>query len=200
MTYTVKQGDTLYGISNQFGVSVADLTKLNNLSSNVLQIGQVLNIPNSSGTNPDSTFTYTVKKGDSLYSIANLYDTNVNTLKSLNNLTSNNLSIGQKLLVPEKYSAHSNVPNYTNYTVKKGDSLYSIAKNFNVSIDTIIKDNSLNSNNLSIGQNLKIRTSTPSIGTVEDECFGIEYTPPSTISTINYTVKKGDSLYKIANS
>lgn len=199
MIYTVKQGDTLYGISNQFGVSVADLTKLNNLSSNVLQIGQVLNIPSSSGTNPDNTFTYTVKQGDSLYSIANLYDTSVNTLKSLNNLTSNNLSIGQKLLVPEKYSTPSNVPNYTNYTVKKGDSLYSIAKNFNVSIDTIIKDNSLNSNNLSVGQNLKIRTSTPSIGVVEDECFGIEYTPPSTISTINYTVKKGDSLYKIAN-
>lgn len=199
MTYTVKQGDTLYGISNQFGVSVSDLTKLNNLSSNVLQIGQVLNIPSSSGTNPDSTFTYTVKKGDSLYSIANLYDTSVNTLKSLNNLTSNNLSIGQKLLVPEKYSAPSNVPNYTNYTVKKGDSLYSIAKNFNISIDTIIKDNSLNSNNLSIGQNLKIRTNTPSIGVVEDECFGIEYTPPSKVNTINYTVKKGDSLYKIAN-
>ena len=199
MTYTVKQGDTLYGISNQFGVSVSDLTKLNNLANSVLRIGQILNIPTSSGTNPDGTFTYTVKKGDSLYSIANLYDTNVNTLKSLNNLTSNNLSIGQKLLVPEKYSTSSGVPNYTNYTVKKGDSLYSIARNFNVSIDTIIKDNSLNSNNLSIGDNLKIRTNIPSIGVVEDECFGIEYTPPSTISTTNYTVKKGDSLYKVAN-
>ena len=199
VTYTVKSGDTLYGISNQFGVSVSDLTRLNNLSSSVLQIGQILTIPTNTGTNPDNTFTYTVKKGDSLYSIASLYGTNVNTLISLNNLKSNSLSIGQKLLVPEKYQSPITVPNYTNYTVKKGDSLYSIARKFNVSIDTIIKDNSLNSNNLSIGQNLKIRTSTPSIGDVEEECFGIEYIPPSNISTINYTVKKGDSLYKIAN-
>ena len=199
MTYTVKSGDTLYGISNQYGVSVMDIMKVNNLNNTNLVIGQVLTIPTTSGTNPDTTFTYTVKKGDSLYSIANQYGTNINTLVSLNNLKSNNLSIGQKLLVPEKYNSQTTLPNYTNYTVKKGDSLYSIAKSFNVSIDTIIKDNSLNSNNLSIGQNLKIRTSTPSIGVVEEECFGIEYNPPSNISTINYTVKKGDSLYKIAN-
>ena len=199
MTYTVKSGDTLYGISNQYGVSVMDIMKVNNLNNTNLVIGQVLTIPTTSGTNPDTTFTYTVKKGDSLYSIANQYGTNINTLISLNNLKSNNLSIGQKLLVPEKYNSQTTLPNYTNYTVKKGDSLYSIAKSFNVSIDTIIKDNSLNSNNLSIGQNLKIRTSTPSIGVVEEECFGIEYNPPSNISTINYTVKKGDSLYKIAN-
>ena len=176
-----------------------DIMKANNLNDSNLVIGQVLTIPSSTGTNPDNTFTYTVKKGDSLYSIANIYDTNVNTIKSLNKLTSNNLSIGQKLLIPERYSSPTTVPNYTNYTVKKGDSLYSIAKNFNISVDTIIKDNSLNSNNLSIGQNLKIRTNTPNIGEVEEECFGIEYTPPSNVSTINYPVKKGDSLYKIAN-
>lgn len=199
MTYTVKRGDTLYGISNQYGVSVMDIMKANNLTSTNLNIGQVLNIPTSTGTNPDNTFTYTVKKGDSLYSIANIYDTNVNTIKNLNNLTSNNLSIGQKLLIPETYNSPTTVPNYINYTVKKGDNLYSIAKKYNVSIDTIIKDNSLNNNNLSIGQNLKIRTNTPSIGEVTEECFGIEYTPPSNISTINYTVKKGDSLYKIAS-
>ena len=200
MTYTVKSGDTLYGISNQYGVSVMDIMRVNNLNNNNLIVGQVLKIPSNTGTNPDNTFTYTVKKGDSLYSIANIYDTNVNTIKKINNLTSNNLSIGQKLLIPETYSSPTTVPNYINYTVKKGDSLYSIARNFNISIDTIIKDNSLSSNNLSIGQNLKIRTSTPSIGVVEEECFGIEYNPPSNVSTINYTVKKGDSLYKIANN
>ena len=199
MTYTVKNGDTLYGISNQYGVSVMDIMKANNLNSPNLNIGQVLKIPSSTGTNPDNTFTYTVKKGDSLYSIANIYDTNVDTIKKINNLTSNNLSIGQKLLIPETYSSPTTIPNYTNYTVKKGDSLYSIARNFNISIDTIIKDNSLSSNNLSIGQNLKIRTSTPNIGDVEEECFGIEYNPPSSVSTINYIVKKGDSIYKIAN-
>ena len=199
MTYTVKQGDTLYGISNQYGVSVGDIVKLNNLKTTNLSVGQILNIPSTSGSNPDNTFTYTVKKGDSLYSIANLYDTNINTLIELNNLKSNNLSIGQKLLVPEKYSSPESIPNYINYTVQKGDNLYSIARKYNVSVDTIVKDNSLNSTNLSVGQNLKIRSNKPTTGIVEEECFGMEYTPPSNVSTTNYTVVKGDSLYKIAS-
>ena len=70
MTYIVKAGDTLYGISNQFGVSVTDLASLNNVNANTLQIGQILTIPTNSGTNPNNMFMYTVKKGDSLYSIA----------------------------------------------------------------------------------------------------------------------------------
>ena len=196
MTYTVKQGDTLYGISNQYGVSVDDIIKLNNLESTNLNIGQILKIPNVSGTNPDNTFTYIVKKGDSLYSIANIYDTNVNALIKLNNLKSPNLSIGQALLIPEKYSIPSTIPNYINYTVKKGDNLYSIARNFNIDVATIVKDNSLNTTNLSIGQNLKIRSKNSE---AIEECFGMEYNPPDNISTSNYTVVKGDSLYKIAN-
>ena len=196
MTYTVKQGDTLYGISNQYGVSVDDIIKLNNLKSTNLSIGQILKIPNVSGTNPDNTFTYIVKKGDSLYSIANIYDTNVNALIKLNNLKSTNLSIGQSLLIPEKYSTPSSIPNYINYIVKKGDNLYSIARNFNVDVATIVKDNALNNTNLSVGQNLKIRSKNNEI---VEECFGMEYNPPSNISTSNYTVLKGDSLYKIAN-
>lgn len=199
-TYIVKRGDTLYGISNQFGVSVTDLKKINNLSSNTLQIGQTIVIPKNQGTNPNSTFTYTVKKGDSLYSIAKMYDTTVQKIIDLNNLRSTSLSIGQKLTLPENYPTGDIVlPNYINYTVKKGDNLYSIARTYNVSVDTIMKDNNLNTNTLSVGQNLKIRISKESMEEVE-ECFGEDYTPPSSTSTVNYTVKKGDSLYKIAAS
>ena len=101
--YTVKRGDTLYGISNQFGVSVEDIKSTNNLSSNNISIGQVLKIPNNSGTNPQNTITYTVKKGDSLYNIARVYKTTTAELIKLNNLKSNLLSIGQTLLIPETY-------------------------------------------------------------------------------------------------
>lgn len=192
-TYTVKKGDTLYGISNQFGVSVVDLKNLNNLKDNNLKIGQVLKISQSSGTNPDSTINYIVKKGDSLYAIARVYKTTVQEIQKLNNLKSNALSIGQELKIPENYvnDASANLPTYINYTVKKGDSLYSIAKRYGITTDTIIKDNALKNNLLSIGQNLKIRTKEESI---VEECFGNE----SPDKNIEYIVKKGDSLYSIA--
>lgn len=83
------------------------------------------------------------------------------------------------------------VPLYINYVVKKGDSLYSIAKKYNLDIKTIIQDNALKSNLLSIGQNLKIRTNEDN---VVEECFGEEYISPS----MEYVVKKGDTLYSIA--
>ncbi len=99
MTYTVKAGDTLYGISNQFGVSVTELASLNNIKGSNLQIGTVLKIPSNSGTNPNNMFMYTVKKGDSLYSIARKYNTTVQNIKKKNNLNSNLLSVGQKLII-----------------------------------------------------------------------------------------------------
>lgn len=199
MTYTVKAGDTLYGISNQFGVSVTELANINNVKAETLKIGQVLNIPVSSGTNPNNMFMYTVKSGDTLYSIARKYGTTVDEIIKLNNLKNTNLSVGKVLRIPEMYTPEDQmmVPNYINYTVKKGDNLYSIARNNNIDIDTLIKDNGLTSNKLSIGQILRIRVNTP-ITTEIEECFGPDYIPPEDTNTTLYTVKKGDSLYSIA--
>lgn len=200
-TYTVKSGDTLYGISNQFGVSVMDLARANNLSlTDTLSIGKTLTIPSSSGTNPNNMFIYTVKKGDSIYSIAKKYDTTTDEIIKINNLKTNALSIGQQLKLPENYTKEDEMilPNYINYTVKKGDNLYSIAKLYNTTPDIIIKDNSLSNNNLSIGQNLKIRVTKDS--EIIEECFGEDYIPPTTEETRLYTVKKGDSLYTIARN
>ncbi|MBR2246478.1 MAG: LysM peptidoglycan-binding domain-containing protein [Bacilli bacterium] len=189
--YTVKAGDTIYGISKQFGVSAMDIYNLNNLTNSNIKVGQVLKIPTNSGTNPSNMFYYTVKKGDSLYSIARIYNTTVNEIIKLNNLKSTNLSIGQTLRIPETNESVTTMPpSFINYTVKKGDNLYSIAKNNNISVDTIIQDNALNTNNLFIGQVLKIRTD----NSVVEECFGSSYSP----TTNTYTVKKGDSLYSIS--
>ena len=198
-TYTVKSGDTLYGISNQFGVSVSELASLNGIKGSNLQVGRVLKIPSKSGTNPNNMFMYTVKSGDNLYTIAKKYNTTVDEIKKLNYLTNNNLYIGQVLRIPEMFTPQDELllPNYINYTVKKGDNLYSIAKDNNITVDTIISDNSLSNNNLYIGQILKIRV--PNTNTVFEECYGEDYVEEPSINTINYTVKKGDSLYSIAN-
>ena len=187
MQYTVKRGDTLWGISNQYGVNVSDLAKLNNVSADTLKVGMVLTIPSSSGNNPDNMFMYTVKKGDSLWSISKIYGTSVEEIKRINYLTNNTLYIGQVLRIPEMYTKEEDmvVPSYINYKVVSGDTLYGIAKKYGISIDTIVSDNALKNNILSIGQNLKIRDN----GVVVEECFGEENT---------YTVVKGDTLYSIA--
>ena len=114
---------------------------------------------------------YIVKSGDSLYSIARKYSTTVDELKKINNLTSNILSINQKLIIPFMEEETNNT-----YIVKSGDSLYSIAKRYNTTVDELKRINNLTSNLLSINQKLII---------------------PSNESNI-YTVVKGDSLYSIS--
>lgn len=173
--YIVKKGDTLYSIAMANNTTVDELKKANNLTSNILSTGQLLKIP--SALLPEST--YTVKKGDSLYSIANKYNTTVEELKRINNLTSNTLSIGQVLKLPsDKVSDVDKEENTISYTVQKGDSLYSIARKYSTTIDKIKDLNNLTTNLLSIGQVLLIPTNT-----------NLETT---------YTVQKGDSLYSIA--
>lgn len=107
---------------------------------------------------------YTVKKGDTLYSIAHKYNTTVNNIKSLNNLSNDNLYVGQKLKL-------NNSEDY--YIVKKGDTLYSIASQYNTSVVDIKKLNNLTSNIINVGDTLYI---------------------PSNY----YIVVNGDTLYSIA--
>ena len=152
--YIVKKGDSLYSIANKYNTTVDELKRINNLTSNILSIGQVLKLPSDKANNvekEENTISYTVKKGDSLYSIARKYDTTIDRIKDLNNLTTNLLSIGQVLLIPTDANLE------TTYTVKKGDSLYSIAKKYNTTVDRLKQLNNLKSNLLSIGQILIVR-------------------------------------------
>ena len=170
--YVVKKGDSLYSIARDNNTTVNELKTINNLTSDILTIGQTLLLPSATVT----ADTYTVQKGDTLYGIANKLGTTVSELKGVNNLTSDVLSIGQVLKVPN--SSNEETSNTITYTVKSGDSLYSIAKNYDVTVDAIKKENNLTSNLLSIGQVLKI--------------------PTTSVTETTYVVKSGDNLYSIA--
>lgn len=199
ITYIVKSGDTLNSIANKYGISVDEIVNLNNLTSGILTVGQNILLPLDTIDEPiieeennipgTTTTTYTVKSGDTLYSIANKFGTTVANLKTLNNLTSNSLSIGQILKISDSSETTSpttpTTPSET-YTVKSGDTLYSIANKYGITVNEIKNLNGLSSNLLSIGQVIKIPTTNTSISE--------NNTIPET-----YTVKSGDTLYSIAN-
>lgn len=125
--------------------------------------------------------TYTVKKGDTLYSISRKFNIPVDRIKLLNNLTNNTLSIGQKLILDEEIDIEPIPSNGVAYSVQPGDTLYSIASRYGVKIEDIIDLNNLQSTILSVNQQLLI--------------------PNQELDkTTTYTVKKGDTLYKIANT
>ena len=146
--YIVQKGDTLYGISRQFGIPVETIKRENNLTNNTISVGQELKIPIN-----QNTTIYTVKAGDTLYEIAKQYNTTVDELIELNNLKTTSLSIGQQLKVPTEGETEEA---YITYIVKGGDSLYAIAKKYEITVETIKQANGLSSNLLSIGQILKI--------------------------------------------
>ena len=173
--YTVQKGDTLYSIALKYNTTVNEIKSLNNLDSNTLSIGQSLKIP-AREQNDENNNLYVVQKGDSLYSIANKYNVLVNDLIDANNLASTILNVGQRLIIPAKEEIQG-----VNYTVKPGDTLYSIANRYNISVNDIVKANDLKSNILSIGQVLLI----PSIPVNEEDY-------------VVYEIQNGDTLYSIA--
>ena len=149
--YVVKPGDTLYRIANNYGVLIDDLINTNNLTSNILTIGQELIIPIKPTTEEDYV-VYRVVPNDTLYSIAKRFNTKVDAIKSFNNLTSNLLNIGQILQIPINNSEYV----YQIYQVLPGDTLYSIARKYNTSVAEIMALNDDLSSVLQIGQVIKI--------------------------------------------
>lgn len=173
--YIVKSGDSLWSIAKKYGIAVDELKRINNLTSNLLKVGQALKLSGENINQPQTGNNYIVKSGDTLYSIANKFNTSVQNIKNANNLIKDTLSIGQKLIIPTNVPT-PNIENNETYIVKKGDNLYSIAKKYGITQQELMNYNNLKSNLLSIGQALKI--------------------PSADTST--YVVKKGDTLYSIA--
>ena len=186
IVYRVKSGDYLGRIASRHRCTVAQIKRWNNLSSNNIRVGQRLVIyrggsapaPASASSSassssakatsaPANATTYTVKSGDVLGKIAERHGCTIAQLKAWNNLSSNNIRVGQKLIVSAAASSAassqtagsgtSQSGDYTTYVVKNGDSFYSIAKNYpGVSAQNIMDFNNLSSSKIKPGMTIKI--------------------------------------------
>ena len=167
-SYTVAAGDSLSVIAKRFGVTVEALKSANQLTSDLLRVGQVLAIPASGSTGagtvqqPAQTTSYTVASGDSLSVIAKRFGTSVEALKSANQLSSDFLRVGQVLAIPAGGTTGTGTvqqPAQTvsaSYTVASGDSLSAIAKRFGITVDALKTANQLTSDTIRVGQVLTI--------------------------------------------
>ena len=148
--------------------------------------------------------TYKVKAGDSLHGIANRYRVTVNTLKDINQLRGNNLSIGQTLSIPTEPGMKFNEPLFQrssapaasrSYSVRKGDNLWSIAKSQGVKVNDLKRWNNLRSNDLKLGQQLKLQASSAAS---QSTASARKNNNGGRQQVTYYKVKTGDSLYLIA--
>lgn len=157
--YNVQRGDTLYAIANKFGTDVSILRDINNLTTDVLRVGQELLVPTTREiTNfpvqPNVT-VYTVRSGDTLWSIARRFGATIGEIKMLNNLTSDLVSIGQQLLVPFAQPLKP-AEGTVLYVVKAGDTLWAVANKFRTTVDELRRMNNLTNDLLRVGQILTI--------------------------------------------
>ncbi|WMW53316.1 peptidoglycan endopeptidase LytF [Bacillus subtilis] len=229
-TIKVKSGDSLWKLAQTYNTSVAALTSANHLSTTVLSIGQTLTIPGSKSSTSSSTSSsttkksgssvYTVKSGDSLWLIANEFKMTVQELKKLNGLSSDLIRAGQKLKVSGTVSSSPSSSKKSNsnkssssssksssnkssssssstgtYKVQLGDSLWKIANKVNMSIAELKVLNNLKSDTIYVNQVLKTKSSGSDTSSKDTSSKSNQ-----TSATTKYTVKSGDSLWKIANN
>ena len=225
--YVVKKGDGLYAIGKKFNLTVDELKSLNGLTSNDLSVGQKLKVKQSD--NPietkknqievkETTITekntsmpefHIVEKGEGLYGISKKYGISIDDLKSINQLDTEDLSIGQKLYLQkpntkvvdifpiiQKDTTYNTQIIY--HTVIKGEGLYAISKKYALSVDDLMVMNELMSEELKEGQILKVGMSNGANSENTNQTFQIKVKNSIQEIPLKHTVQKNETLNQIA--
>ncbi|GHA71179.1 membrane-bound lytic murein transglycosylase D [Pontibacter akesuensis] len=186
-THIVKQGETLYGISRMYAVTINDLTEWNKLGDAPLKLGQELLIaeplqqPETKSVFRDeedpealpatllstNSSYHTVAAGETLYQLSRKYNVSLDQLRQWNSLTDNNLKLGQELRVKapaaspapakEAAPAASSTSGSVYHTVASGESMYQISRQYGVTIKDIMEWNKKPDFSVSVGEKLLIR-------------------------------------------
>lgn len=223
-SYIVQSGDTLSSIADKFGLSVSELAKYNNLPV-TYQVKTKQNlwlipdkVPAKTNVAKKSTYQgatskYTVQSGDTLFGVANKFDTSTQTIAELNNVSTDyRVQRGEVLVVPAKAvvtpdpkpAAKSVAVKTTTYTVKSGESLGSIANDYNMSVSELASLNNLKTNSgVKVGQKLQV-PSTASNAAAKDKTPQKAADDTKVVSkykgaTESYSVKSGESLNSLAS-
>ena len=213
--YVVKKGDNLGNLAKKFRVTILPIKKTNNLNTDRLNVGDTLNIPDSTNDQanviaskdiekkekeleanksnlPSFSLRYIVKKEDTLSGIANRFGFSVEEIKHMNGLTDNGLKTGMILNIPDSQfpmrviKVSPNVNEINKYVVKKGDTLSIIASKYRVSVKDLKSVNDMRNDKVKVGMRLIIPNSNLS--------KNVESKTPVIGDNNKYVVKEGDSI------
>ena len=184
----VKKKETIYGISKELGIAKEDIVKYNPSVASGLQKDQLLYFPVSdfteNKTQKRSTHYHNVEQGETLYGISKTYNVSIDDLRKANPELANGLKSGTAIIIPT-----SNSSSLTPYVIKKGETLYRVSKNNQVSIDAILAANpGISANNFKAGTTIMIPSA--------DNANAIDDSPETVF--VAEKVEKGDSFESVA--
>jgi LysM repeat protein len=188
--HVVQKGETLFSIARTYDITVQDIKEWNDLQTSSLNVGQELIVAHPD--DEEKTIRHTVQKGETLYGISKEYGVSISSIRNWNSLNNDALAVGQVLTIypPEQLSltetqekqinqdsdttnslitqSSSSIPT-TYYTVKSGDNLYNIARDYNMSVDQLKQLNDLKGNTIRVGQQLTVRKTREDLNVIESE-------------------------------
>ena len=153
--YQVRSGDSLWSIARKYNVSAEEIKRWNNLKSNTIHPGNPLLLKLADASEPVADTYYQVRSGDSFWSIARKHNVSAEEIKTWNNLKSNTIHPGNRLLLKLADAGEPMTDTY--YQVRSGDSLWSIARNHNISPEEIKRWNNLENNTIHPGNRLLLK-------------------------------------------